>query len=183
MIFKELVFGIYPKSILLILVACIIYSFLDTLNILIVSKDIKIDTPEFIKIARKENLVAQLLQTILFCLVPNLLFIFIKIITKSIDLGKQKIILLNIFRMEFLTLISLGLFFLLSIGFTLLAFKLKGDSSVQYIKTLEPIMAGSINLKSLLPKDILITVILLFILSIFNFFFELHAKNNTNEIK
>lgn len=174
-IFKYILSGFYPKSIILLIAACILYSTSDTLNIAILHSKGH-EAPEFLKIARQESVGVQGLYTLFFAFIISLLLLLIRGFAGLIDLNLQIKFVQFIFTEKWPELILIGFFSVLMTSFSLLGLKVKTGSSVQYIKLLEPIMAGAFSFNSRLPKDIFLTAIALFSLSILNFIIDIQQK-------
>ena len=176
---KYIISGFYPISIIMLIVACILYSLSDTLNIAIM--DAKSDREEknlFLRTATKESIGAQIFYTNLFATVLALIFIFIRKYFGFFDLNLQMASVKNIFQTRWIEFFLVGFFSILMTGFCLFGFQVKSGSSVQYIKILEPIIAAVIfSSISQMPFDVFFTITISFFLSVINFFMEVQHKD------
>ena len=143
--------------------------------------DAKSDREEknlFLRTAAKESIGAQIFYTNLFATVLALIFIFIRKYFGFFDLNLQMVSVKNIFQTRWIEFFLIGFFSILMTGFSLFGFKVKSGSSVQYIKILEPIIAGVFfSSFSEIPIDILFAIIILFFLSVTNFLMEVQHED------
>ena len=185
---KYILSGFYPISIIILIIACILYSFSDTLNIKIMDTDSNkkeekrlffegVKT-EFIEKAKKESVAAQIFYTNLFAILFSLIFMIIRTYFDFLDLRLQIASVKNILQTRWIEFFLIGFFSILMTGFSLFGFKVKSGSSVQYIKILEPIIAGVFfSSFSEIPIDILFAIIILFFLSVTNFLMEVQHED------
>ena len=184
---KYILSGFYPISIIILIIACILYSFSDTLNIEIMDTGLNKQEKrfffegvktEFIEEAKKESIAAQIFYTNFFAILFSLILIITRAYFGFFDLHLQIASVKNILQTRWIEFFLIGFFSILMTGFSLFGFKVKSGSSVQYIKILEPIIAGVFfSSISEIPLDILFAIIISFFLSVTNFLMEVQHED------